>query len=202
VWSEVRAYILRNKWVKVAINVTNHCGRSACATPLNVPRDQTRQSCVRLAVWFRGFCIWLCIGVAAICAWKLVIESKRTSLRVCFSSWWESPRSGELQHAGSERPQGSVCGPEKSIFVSRTTRSWQMSRSQRLPAPSRISILNRYSDWLRDRSSSPATRKDFFSLLSVSSRPVLGPTHLTIQWLPGDFFSGDKAAGTLSWSTH
>jgi hypothetical protein len=46
---------------------------------------------------------------------------------------------------------------------------------------------SRYSDWLRagrpnGKSSRPGRGKTF--LLSTSSRPVLGPTQLPIQWVP------------------
>jgi hypothetical protein len=49
-------------------------------------------------------------------------------------------------------------------------------------------IRSRYSDWLRaglsrGRSSIPIRVKKF--LVSTSSRPVLGPTHPPIQWVPG-----------------
>jgi hypothetical protein len=44
------------------------------------------------------------------------------------------------------------------------------------------------------RSSSPDRVKNF--LLSMSSRPALGFTQSPIQWIPGGFSPGDKAAGT------
>jgi hypothetical protein len=36
-------------------------------------------------------------------------------------------------------------------------------------------------------------------LLSTSSRPVVGPIHPTIQWVPGSSFKGGKAARAWSW---
>jgi hypothetical protein len=52
-----------------------------------------------------------------------------------------------------------------------------------------------YSDWLRasDRSSSPARGKIF--LVSMSSRPVLGPTQPPIQCVPGALPPGIKRPG-------
>jgi hypothetical protein len=55
-----------------------------------------------------------------------------------------------------------------------------------------------YSDWLRaggpwGRSSSPSSGKIF--LLSTSSRPVLGPTQLPIQWVPRALSPGVKWPG-------
>jgi hypothetical protein len=47
----------------------------------------------------------------------------------------------------------------------------------------------------RGRISSPGKVKNF--LFSRSSRPILGPTQSPIQWVPGRFFSGVKAAGSL-----
>jgi hypothetical protein len=32
-------------------------------------------------------------------------------------------------------------------------------------------------------------------LFTTASRPALGPTHHLKQWVPGDSFRGDKAAG-------
>jgi hypothetical protein len=57
--------------------------------------------------------------------------------------------------------------------------------------------LSRYSDWLRaarprGRSSSPGGGKNFY--FSMSSRPALGSTEPSIQWVWGSF-PGGKAVG-------
>jgi hypothetical protein len=57
---------------------------------------------------------------------------------------------------------------------------------------------SRYSDWLRAGrprgwSSSPGRGKNF--LLSTASRPALGPTHPSIQWVPGAVSLGVKRPG-------
>jgi hypothetical protein len=51
--------------------------------------------------------------------------------------------------------------------------------------------------WPRSRSSIPGRIKNF--LFSTTSTPALGPTQLPIQWVPGVFFPGGKAAVAWSW---
>jgi hypothetical protein len=46
---------------------------------------------------------------------------------------------------------------------------------------------------LKGQSLSPGRVKNF--LFSMSSRPILGPTQLPIQWVSGGSFPGGKAAG-------
>jgi hypothetical protein len=46
---------------------------------------------------------------------------------------------------------------------------------------------------LRGQSSNPGRIKNF--LFSAASRVDLGPTQLPSQWVTGDSFPGDKAAG-------
>jgi hypothetical protein len=62
----------------------------------------------------------------------------------------------------------------------------------------RISLLSRYSDWLRarrpkGRSSSPSRVNNFLSL--TSPRPALWSTQPPIQWVPGNLFPGVKRTG-------
>jgi hypothetical protein len=59
-------------------------------------------------------------------------------------------------------------------------------------------LVSRYSDWLRagrprGESSSPGRVKNF--LFSTSSRPALGSTQHSIQWVPGAFSPGVKGQG-------
>jgi hypothetical protein len=49
-----------------------------------------------------------------------------------------------------------------------------------------------YSDWLRDRSSSPSKVENFHFF--ISSRPALGPTQPHIQWVLGSLSPRDKPA--------
>jgi hypothetical protein len=61
---------------------------------------------------------------------------------------------------------------------------------------------SRYSDWLRagrlrGRSSSPGGVKNFH--FSTSSRPALGFTQPSIQWVPGALSREGKAVGAWSW---
>jgi hypothetical protein len=61
-----------------------------------------------------------------------------------------------------------------------------------------IIITFPYLDWLqsgrqRGRGSSPGRGEIF--LLSTSSRPVLGPTHPPIQWVPGALYPEVKRPG-------
>jgi hypothetical protein len=59
-------------------------------------------------------------------------------------------------------------------------------------------IFSRYSEWLlagrpRRRSLNLGGGKNFH--FSMSSRPVLGPTQLPIQWVPGALYLGVKRPG-------
>jgi hypothetical protein len=68
-------------------------------------------------------------------------------------------------------------------------------RIQSSGEPTRAS---RYSDWLRagrpmGQNSSPGRIENF--LISTSSRPVLGPTQPSLQWVPGALFLGVKRPG-------
>jgi hypothetical protein len=67
-----------------------------------------------------------------------------------------------------------------------------------LSVTSFLEYRSRYSDWLRAgrlrvRSSSPGKGKIF--LFSTASRPVLGLTQSTIQWVPGALSMGVKRQG-------
>jgi hypothetical protein len=52
--------------------------------------------------------------------------------------------------------------------------------------------------WPKTQSSSPGRIKN--CLFCLSSRQTLGPTQPPIQWVPGSFSLGSKAAGAWSWS--